>query len=136
MPKRVWFRKSHRGRMRGLATRGNKVEAGEYGLQSLELMWVDGRQLEAGRVAITHLLAGAGRVFLRVFPHKSVTAKPLESRMGKGKGEPDRWVAVIKPGTVVFEVSGVDEEVARRALSRAACKLPIKVRMIRRRQTV
>ncbi len=118
--------------MRGQAARGNRVEFGDYGLQSLDLAWLDGRHIEAGRLAVTHYLATEGRVYLRVFPHKSVTAKPLESRMGKGKGEPEHWVAVVKPGTIILEVAGVDLEVARQALSRAAHKMPIRCRLIQR----
>ena len=118
--------------MRGKAARGNRVEFGDYGLQSLDLAWLDARHIEAGRLAVSHYLAREGRVYIRVFPHKSVTAKPLESRMGKGKGEPDRWVAVVKPGTVILEVAGVDQEVARQALCRAAHKMPIKCRFIQR----
>jgi large subunit ribosomal protein L16 len=119
--------------MRGQATRGNTVEFGDYGLQSLDLAWLDARHIEAGRVALTHYLAREGRVYVRVFPHKSVSAKPLESRMGKGKGEPEHWVAVVKPGTIVFEVAGVDLEAARHALARAAHKMPIATRLVARR---
>lgn len=133
MPKRVWYRKTQRGRIRGQASRGNRVEFGEYGLQALGRAWLDNHQIEAGRVAITHFLAREGRVYVRVFPHKSVTAKPLESRMGKGKGEPDRWVAVLRPGTIIFEVSGVDAETARQALARAAHKMPVRCRLVHRR---
>ena len=109
------------------------MEFGEFGLQALESVWFDNHQIEAARVAISHALGSEGRLFVRVFPHKSVTAKPLESRMGKGKGEPDRWVAVIKPGTVVFEVAGVDEAFARQALCRASHKVPFRCRLVRRR---
>lgn len=133
MPKRVWYRKSQRGRIRGRAARGNKVEFGDYGLQALEGGWFDNHQIEAARIAISHAVGREGRVFVRVFPHKSVTAKPLESRMGKGKGEPDRWVAVVKPGTILFEVAGVDEEYARQALCRAAHKVPFRCRFVHRR---
>jgi len=133
MPKRVWYRKSQRGRIRGRATRGNTVEFGEFGLQALDPAWLDNHQIEAARIAISHTLSREGRLFVRVFPHKSVTAKPLESRMGKGKGEPDRWVVVVRPGMVIFEVSGVDEDLAREALRRAAQKVPFRSRMIRRR---
>jgi len=129
----VWFRKSQRGRIRGRATRGNKVEFGEFGLQALEPAWFDNHQIEAARIAISHALGNEGRLFVRVFPHKSVTAKPLESRMGKGKGEPARWVAVVKPGTVVFEVAGVDEEFARQAMRRASHKVPFRCRFVHRR---
>jgi large subunit ribosomal protein L16 len=136
MPKRVLFRKSQRGKMKGNATRGNTVAFGEYGLQSLERAWVTARQIEAGRVAVSHLLHREGRVFIRIFPHKPVSAKPLEVRMGSGKGEPEFWCAVVKPGTMMFEVSGVDEPTAKRALARVAHKLPVKSRFIARRHTV
>ena len=133
MPKRVKFRKSQRGRVRGNATRSNHVVFGEYGLQVLAGGWVTARQIEAGRVAATHFLHREGRVYVRIFPHKPVSAKPVETRMGKGKGEPANWVAVVRPGQVVFEVSGVDEKVARTALSRVAHKLPYRCRLIARR---
>ncbi len=136
MPKRVKFRKSQRGKIRGNATRGNTVSFGEYGLQALEPAWITARQIEAGRVACMHFLHREGRVFIRIFPHKPVSGKPLETRMGKGKGEPDHWVAVVRPGTVMFEVAGCDEEAAKAALSRVAHKLPIQSRMIRRRHTL
>src|SRR5882724_6708866 len=106
MPKRVKFRKSQRGKMKGNATRGNTVAFGEFGLQSLESAWVTARQIEAGRVACMHFLRREGRVFIRIFPHKPVSGKPLETRMGKGKGEPEYWCAVVKPGTIMFEITG------------------------------
>ncbi len=136
MPKRVKFRKSQRGKMKGNATRGNTVAFGDYGLQSLEAAWVEARQIEAGRVTLSHQLHGEGRWWIRIFPHKPVSAKPLETRMGKGKGEPEFWVAVVKPGTVLFEVGGVDETTAKRALARVAHKMPIKCRLISRRMAV
>ena len=108
MPKRVKFRKSQRGKMKGNATRGNTIAFGEYGLQSLESAWVSAREIEAGRVAVSHYLRREGRVFIRIFPHKPISGKPLETRMGHGKGEPEYWVAVVKPGTILFEISGVD----------------------------
>ena len=133
MPKRVKFRKSHRGRMKGKATRGNTLAMGEYGLQSLESGWVSAEELEAGRVASSHFLGKSGRLFIRVFPHKSVTAKPIETRMGKGKGEPAYWAAVIKPGNILYELTGVPEDMARQAFNRIAHKLSVKVRMVARR---
>ncbi len=133
MPKRVKFRKIQRGRLKGMATRGNYVAFGDYGLQSLELGWLTARQLEAGRVAISHFLAREGRLWLRVFPHKSVTHKPAETRMGTGKGEPEYWVAAVKPGTIILEIGGVPEEAAVQALNRAAHKLPLKMKLVRRR---
>jgi large subunit ribosomal protein L16 len=133
MPKRVKFRKFHKGRVRGKATRGNSVAFGEYGLQSLEADRITAQQIEAGRVAATHHLGREGRVYVRMFPHKSVSAKPLETRMGKGKGEPQTWVAAVRPGTVMYEIGGVQEDMARAALVRAAHKMPVKCRMVRRR---
>lgn len=133
MPKRVKWRKSQRGRVRGNANRGNRVALGEYGLQCLGRGWLSGRQIEAGRVAATHFLRREGRVFVRVFPHKPVSAKPLETRMGKGKGEPAFWVACVRPGQVVFEIGGVEDVVAREALVRVAHKLPFACRFVRRR---
>ena len=114
MPKRVKFRKSQRGKMKGNATRGNMVNFGEYGLQSLEAAWVPAKVIEAGRVACSHYLHREGRVFIRIFPHKPISGKPLETRMGKGKAEPEYWVAIVKPGTMMFEISGVDEVTAKR----------------------
>ena len=136
MPKRVKHRKSQRGRVRGNATRGNTVAFGDYGLQSLERAWVTARQLEAGRVAATHYLHREGRVYIRVFPDKPVSAKPLETRMGKGKGEVADWVAVVKPGTVIFEIGGVEEVTAKAALRRVAHKMPIRCRLIHRRRAL
>jgi len=136
MPKRVKHRKSQRGRVRGNATRGNTVAFGEFGLQSLEPGWISARQIEAGRVAATHFLAREGKLYLRIFPDKPVSGKPLETRMGKGKGELAYWVAVVKPGTVVYELGGVPEEVARQALNRSARKLPMRTRFVARRSKI
>ena len=136
MPKRVKFRKSQRGKMRGNASRGNVVSFGDYGLQSLEASWITARQIEAGRVAATHFLRREGRIFIRIFPHKPVSGKPLETRMGKGKGEPEFWVAIVKPGTVMFEVSGVDDLTAKKCLARLAHKLPVTTRFLARRHAV
>ena len=126
MPKRVKHRKSQRGKMKGVACRGNYVAFGEYGLQALEMSWITARNIEAGRIAATHFLHREGKVYLRIFPHKPVSSKPLETRMGKGKGEPDFWVARVRPGTVMVEIGGVSELVAKQALARVAHKMPIK----------
>lgn len=133
MPKRIKFRKSHRGKIKGNAQRGNYVAYGQFGLQTLEAGWITARQIEAGRVAATHFLQRQGRVFIRIFPHKSVSSKPLETRMGKGKGEPDHWVACVKPGTIIYEIGGVEEGVARQALARMSAKMPYRCRMVFRR---
>ena len=133
MPKRVKHRKQQRGRIRGNATRGHTVSYGDYGLQSLEQAWVTARQLEAGRVAATHFLHREGRVYVRVFPDKPVSSKPLETRMGKGKGETENWVAVVKPGTVLYEIGGVSEDAARVCFTRLAHKMPVRVRFLKRR---
>src|SRR4030043_680035 len=133
MPKRVKYRKSQRGKMKGNASRGNYVAFGDYGLQALETSWITARVIEAGRVAATHFLHREGKVFLRLVPHKPVSAKPLETRMGKGKGEPAFWVARVRPGQVCFEIGGVGENVAKQALGRVAHKLPLKGRFIKRR---
>ena len=133
MPKRVKWRKSQRGKMRGNATRGNFVAFGEFGIQSLNSGWITGRQIEAGRVAATHYLHREGKVYIRIFPHKPVSGKPLETRMGKGKGDPKEWVACVKSGTVLYEIGGVVEDVARNALARIASKMPMRCRMIMRR---
>lgn len=133
MPKRVKWRKVHRGRMRGEAHRGATLAFGDFGLQALEAVWLDSRQIEAARRAITHHIRRGGNVWIRVFPAKPVTAKPAETRMGSGKGAPDHWVAVIKPGRVLFEIGGVDgDDVAREALRLASYKLPIATRVISR----
>ena len=136
MPKRVKFRKSQRGKMKGNATRGNTVAFGEYGLQTTVATWITARQIEAGRVAASHFLRREGRLFIRIFPHKPVSGKPLETRMGKGKGEPEYWVAIVKPGTVMFEISGVDEVTAKKCLARIAHKMPVHCRFVERRHAV
>lgn len=133
MPKRVKWRKSQRGKIRGLATRGNSVAFGDYGLQCLRAGWITARQMEAGRVAATHYLHREGRVYLRIFPQKPVSSKPLETRMGKGKGDPEYWVACVRPGMVLFEIGGVEEDVARTALTRVAHKMPYPCRFLKRR---
>lgn len=133
MPKRVKYRKSQRGIMKGNANRGNFVTFGDYGLQALERSWISAKNIEAGRVAATHFLHREGKVYIRIFPHKPVSSKPLETRMGKGKGEPEFWVARVKPGQVCFEIGGVSEDVAKQALARVAHKMPIKCRLIKRR---
>ena len=133
MPRRVKWRKSQRGKIRGHATRGNTVAFGEYGLQCLGMGWITARQMEAGRVAATHYLHREGRVYMRVFPQKPVSSKPLETRMGKGKGDPEYWVARVRPGTMLFEIGGVEEDVARAALARVAHKMPLPCRFLRRR---
>ncbi len=132
MPKRVKYRRVHRGRMKGQAQRGAEVHFGEYGLQALEPCWMTSRQLEAARRAIVRYVKRGGKIWIRVFPDKPVSKKPAETRMGGGKGAPDHWVAVVKPGRVLFEIAGVREEVAREALRLAAHKLPIKTQFIRR----
>jgi len=136
MPKRVKYRKSQRGKMKGNATRGNYVAFGDYGLQALEISWITAKTIEAGRVAATHFLHREGKVYVRIFPHQPVTAKPLETRMGKGKGEPESWVARVRPGQVCFEVGGVNENVAKQTLLRVAHKMPIKCRFIKRRHSL
>lgn len=133
MPRRVKHRKAQRGRIRGSASRGNTVVFGEYGLQSLGSGWVSSRQIEAGRIAATHFLRHEGRVYIRVFPDKPITSTPAETRMGKGKGEPEYYAAVVRPGTVLYEVGGVAEEVAREALGRVARKMPVRCKLIERR---
>ena len=136
MPKRVKFRKSQRGKMKGNATRGNTVAFGEYGLQTLVASWISAKQIEAGRVAASHFLRREGRLFIRIFPHKPISAKPLEVRMGSGKGEPEFWAAVVKPGTVMFEVSGVDLPTAKKCLARVAHKMPVRCRFVERRHAI
>lgn len=132
MPKRVKHRKSQRGRIRGNATRGNRVVFGEFGLQATQGGWISAQTIEAGRIAAMQYVRGEGRLFIRIFPNKPITSIPLETRMGKGKGEPEYWAAVVRPGTVMFEVGGVTEEAARLCLARLAHKMPIRVRFIRR----
>ncbi len=136
MPKRVKHRKSQRGRIKGNATRGNRVVHGDFALQTTQGGWISAQTIEAGRVAASQYLRGEGRLYVRIFPHKSITAKPLETRMGTGKAEPDYWAAVVKPGTVLYEVGGVTEEAARLCLSRLAHKMPVRVRFLKRRATV
>lgn len=136
MPKRVKYRKQQRGRLKGNATRGNTVAFGDFGLQVLEPGFITSRQIEAGRIASNQIVRGVGRLWIRIFPHKPMTATPLETRMGKGKGEIDYWCAPVKPGTILYEVGGVDEEMAKSALARAAHKMPLKCRMVKRRQKV
>ncbi|MEN8375236.1 MAG: 50S ribosomal protein L16 [Gemmatimonadota bacterium] len=131
-PKRVKYRKQFKGRMRGLARRGNYVAFGEWGLQTTEPGWITNRQIEAARVAMTRHIKRGGKVWIRIFPDKPVTKKPAETRMGKGKGNPELWVAVVKPGRVMFELEGVSETVARRALLLASAKLPVKCKILSR----
>ena len=134
-PKRVKHRKTQKGKMRGKATRGNKVSFGEYGLQAQEASWITKRQIEAARVAMTRHIKRGGKVWIRIFPDKPITQKPAETRMGKGKGNPEGWVAVVKPGRIMFELEGVPEDMAVRAMELAAAKLPIKTRfVVRERQ--
>ena len=132
IPKRVKYRRVHRGRMTGKATRGNKITYGEYGLQALEPAWITSNQIEAARVAMTRYCKRFGKVWIKIFPHKPVTKKPAEVRMGSGKGAPEFWVAVVKPGTVMFELEGVSEETAREAMRLAANKLPIKCKFVKK----
>ncbi|MCG3127052.1 MAG: 50S ribosomal protein L16 [Phycisphaerae bacterium] len=136
MPKRVKWRKAQKGRVRGNATAGNTVSYGEFGLQSLEPARITSRQIEAGRVAAAHFLQREGRVYIRIFPHKPVSKKPLETRMGHGKGEPEYWVAVVKPGTVMFEIGGVSEDLAKTAFLRVAHKMPVRTRFVYRRHAL
>ena len=132
MPKRVKFRRMQRGRMTGKATRGNTVAYGEYGLMALEPGWVKSNQIEAARIAMTRYTKRGGKVWIKIFPDKPITQQPAETRMGKGKGSPEYWVAVVKPGRVMFEIGGVSEEVAREALRLASHKLPIKTKMVKK----
>lgn len=136
MPKRVKHRKSQRGRIKGNATRGNKVVFGDFGLQATQGGWIKAQTIEAGRIAAQQYVRGEGRLYVRMFPHKSVTSTPLETRMGKGKGEPDFWAAVVKPGTVMFELGGVTEAQAKICFARLAHKMPVSVRFVRRRPVV
>jgi large subunit ribosomal protein L16 len=136
MPKRVKFRKVQKGRIRGNATRGNYVAFGEYGLQSLEPGKISAETLEAGRVVASQSIKGGGKLYIRVFPHKSVTSIPAETRMGKGKGEVEFWAAVVKPGTILYELAGVTEEQARATFARVAHKLPVTCRFVLRRPTL
>ncbi len=136
MPKRVKFRKQMRGKMKGNATRGNYVSFGEYGLQSLDTHWVSARQIEAGRIAAQHYLRRQGKVVIRIFPDKPISKKPLETRMGKGKADTDFWAARVKPGTILFEISGVPEDMAKQAMARVAHKMPVRCRFVGRRLSV
>ena len=131
-PKRVKWRKQQRGRMSGIATRGAEIAFGEFGLKALEPAWITAQQIEAARVAITRHIKRGGKVWIRIFPDKPVTKKPAETRMGKGKGNPEYWVAVVKPGRILFEVGGVSEDLAREALRLASHKLPIKTKIVSR----
>jgi large subunit ribosomal protein L16 len=135
-PKRVKYRKQQKGRTRGHATRGNTVAFGDYGLQSMEPGWVTNRQIEAARVALTRHIKRGGKVWIRIFPDKPVTKKPAETRMGKGKGNPELWVAVVKPGRVMFEIEGIAEDLAKRAFQLAAAKLPVKSKFVVRQRVV
>lgn len=132
MPKRVKHRKVHRGRMKGLATRGNRVNFGDYGLMALDYGWINGRHIEAGRVAANRATGGAAKIWIRIFPHKPISSKPAETRMGKGKGDVDYWAASVKPGTILYELGGVNETQAKLAFKRVAHKMPVKVKMVRR----
>ncbi|PLR96382.1 50S ribosomal protein L16 [Bacillus sp. T33-2] len=134
LPKRVKYRREHRGKMRGRAKGGTEVTFGEYGLQALDASWITNRQIEAARIAMTRYMKRGGKVWIKIFPHKPYTAKPLEVRMGSGKGSPEGWVAVVKPGKVMFEIAGVSEEIAREALRLAAHKLPVKCKVVKREE--
>ena len=133
-PKRVKFRKTFKGKTNGIARRGNEVSFGEWGLMSLEPGWITNRQIEAARVAMTREMKRGGKVWIRIFPDKPITKKPAETRMGKGKGNPEGWVAVVKPGRIMFEIEGVTEELARKAMALAAAKLPVKTRVVKREE--
>ena len=132
LPKRVKYRRVHRGRLTGKATRGNQVNYGDYGLQALEPAWISSNQIEAARIAMTRYIKRGGQVWIKIFPDKPITEKPAETRMGSGKGSPEYWVAVVKPGRVMFEIAGVTEETAREAMRLAANKLPIKCKFVRK----
>jgi len=135
VPKRVKHRKQHRGRMKGRAVRGTDISFGEFGLRALEPHWITNRQIEAARVALTRYIKRGGKVWVKIFPDKPVTAKPAETRMGSGKGATEKWVAVVKPGRIMFELAGVPEEVAKEAMRLAAHKLPIKTKFVKRDET-
>ena len=134
MPKKVKYRKRHRGRMKGRAKGGDRLSFGDFGLQALEPGWITARQIEAARIAITRRIKRQGKVWIRIFPDKPFTKKPLETRMGKGKGSPEGWVAVVKPGRVMYELEGVDPELAKEAMRLASHKLPIKVKFVSRHE--
>ena len=136
MPKRVKRRKVFRGRMKGKANKGNEISYGEYGLMAMEPAWITSNQIEAARIAMTRYMKRGGKVWIKIFPHKPVTQKPAETRMGAGKGSPEYWVAVVKPGRIMFELSGVSEEVAREALRLAAHKLPIRCKFVNKESAV
>jgi len=136
MPKRVKYRKSQRGKIKGSASRNNFVAFGDYGLQSLEKGWISAKNIEASRVSATHFLHREGKVYLRIFPSKPVSSKPLETRMGKGKGETESWVASVRPGTIMVEIGGVEEHIAKQALLRVAHKMPVKCRFVKRRHSI
>lgn len=136
MPKRVKYRRVHRGRLTGKAMRGNKVTYGEFGLVALEPAWITSNQIEAARIAMTRYIKRGGQVWIKIFPDKPYTEQPAETRMGKGKGSPEYWVAVVKPGRVMFEIGGVSEELAREAMRLASHKLPIKTKFVRKEETV
>lgn len=135
MPKRSKHRKVFRGRLRGVATRGNRVSFGDFGLMSLDYGWISGRHIEAGRVAANRATGGAAKIWIRIFPHKPISSKPAETRMGKGKGDVDFWAAEVKPGTILYELGGIQEEKAKLAFKRVAHKMPIKVKLVRRLPT-
>ena len=135
LPKRVKYRRVHRGRMKGRALRGNKVNYGEYGLMALEPAWITSNQIEAARIAMTRYIKRGGQVWIKIFPDKPVTEKPAETRMGSGKGAPEYWVAVVKPGRVMFEISGIDEATAKEAMRLAGHKLPIKTKFVKKSDT-
>ena len=135
LPKRVKFRRQQRGRMKGKATRGNFVSHGEYGIQALEPAWITSNQIEAARIAMTRYIKRGGQVWIKIFPDKPVTKQPAETRMGKGKGSPEYWVAVVKPGRVLFEIAGVSEETAKEAMRLAMHKLPIKCKIVTKEET-
>ncbi len=134
LPKRVKYRRVHRGRLTGKATRGNTVTYGDFGLQALEPAWISSRQIEAARIAMTRYIKRGGQVWIKIFPDKPITQKPAETRMGSGKGSPEYWVAVVKPGRVMFEIGGVSEELAREAFRLASHKLPIKTKFVVKEQ--
>ena len=135
LPKRVKYRRVQRGRLTGKALRGNTISNGEYGLQALEPAWITSNQIEAARIAMTRYIKRGGQVWIKIFPDKPVTAKPAETRMGSGKGSPEYWVAVVKPGRILFEMGGVDESIAREALRLASHKLPVKCKIVKREET-
>ncbi len=135
-PKKVKYRKVQKGKMRGLATRGNRLSFGEFGLQCMEPGWITARQIEASRIAMTRFIKRGGKVWIRIFPQKSITKKAAETRMGSGKGNPEYWVAVVKPGTVLFEMEGVTKEIAHKAMTLALHKLPLKTKMISRSEMI